>query len=507
MHFERLLLIFVRCVSSRNNSCPPPFLLTGVIYCTRKSVGMKNTSRPHTELSPVPEGAIPPERMIPQSPTAEDITDASVGVELTAKRLNVLEALKAQAYGCAISGKRPEGKNVHGQQILAANAGAVDIMAASERVLGIAPDSACLGRSVANPLHTDPVFAAAVEKSRQVERELAAHVNLLSQSETDDEMDDDTGAESACSSAKIDPKYLRTYAESCPLPWNTFLRLRRSWGQPIKLTETQEENIFRAIEKIPQGVGSIHDSLPFVTAFIEKHCPELKSGKALKEPRQGTTFLLLSVITGNLALCFECLKLGANPNNCAFLTDNDAPDNRLRHGYSPMFMACICEQLEIMTMLRQHGGSIHVTDRWGRTPLHAAAAMGSREVVEWLIKEGAPRKVVDIDLQKPGEVCEGKVIPLLTTTSALFRPVNTTAPCHCNNKKCAGRCGCIDDMTDAWYKDRLASSWSKTFQAVRDDLNILSFGSPSAAQVMAQAQAKQQQQQQRLPAQQQTVSV
>lgn len=470
---------------------------------------MKNINRLHTDPAPIPEGVIPGSKMVPQSPALEDITDQSVGVELTAKRLNVLEALRAKGYSPSAA-KRPKVQGIVGQT-LNNGGGQVDIMAASERVLGIGGDddydltAKGLKRGpTANPLFDDPVFAAAVEKSRQVERELAARSALLSHSETDDEDVDDesNGAESACSSAKIDPKFLRTYAESCPLPWNTFLRLRKSWGQPIKLTEAQEENIFRAIEKIPQGVGSIHDSLPFVTAFLEKHCPELKSSKVATEPRQGTTLLLLSVITGNTKLCYECLKLGANPNNCSFLTDLDAPDNRLRHGYSPMFMACICEQVEIMTMLRQHGGSIHVTDRWGRTPLHAAAAMGSKEVMAWLVAEGAPRKVVDIDLQKPGEVCEGKVIPALATTSALFRPVNQPVNCHCNNKKVCGRCGCIDDMTDAWYKDRLMSSWSKTFQSVRDDLNMLSLGTPTAAQVMAQAQAKQQQQQ-RLAQQQQ----
>eukprot|EP00744_Colponema_vietnamica_P008288 GILI01011839.1.p1 GENE.GILI01011839.1~~GILI01011839.1.p1 ORF type:complete len:477 (+),score=63.57 GILI01011839.1:30-1460(+) len=469
---------------------------------------MKNINRLHSDPAPVPEGVIPNSKMVPQSPALEDITDQSLGVELTAKRLNVLEALRAKGYSPTVANKRPKVQGIVAQTL---NSGsAVDIMAASERVLGIGgdddydmPSKGKRGAGV-GPLLNDPVFAAAVEKSRQVERELAARAALLSHSETDDEDiddDDSNGTESACSSAKIDPKFLRTYAESCPLPWNTFLRLRKSWGQPIKLTEAQEENIFRAIEKIPQGVGSIHDSLPFVTAFLEKHCPELKSSKVVTEPRHGTTLLLLSVITGNAKLCYECLKLGANPNNCSFLTDLDAPDNRLRHGYSPMFMACICEQVEIMTMLRQHGGSIHVTDRWGRTPLHAAAAMGSKEVLTWLVAEGAPRKVVDIDLQKPGEVCEGKVIPALTTTSSLFRPVDQPVTCHCNNKKFSGKCGCIDDMTDAWYKDRLTSIWSKTFQAVRDDLNMLSLGTPTAAQVMAQAQAKQQQQ--RLAQQQQ----
>eukprot|EP00758_Cryptobia_borreli_P012252 Tbor_TRINITY_DN5729_c1_g2::TRINITY_DN5729_c1_g2_i2::g.19700::m.19700 len=373
--------------------------------------------------------------------------------------------------------------------------------------------------------------------------------------EEDDDLlefeEDDNCRGSSCSENDIDPRFLRTYADSCPLQWNTFLRLRRSWG-PITLTEEEETTVFRMIEKIPEGIGSIHDSLKFVSAFLEKHCPELRpllnaSGpspgggsrkhdrngfsqfdnegqpqntmkmknihnKNTNRPlrsveRQGTTLLLLSVITGHTRLCFECLKLGANPNSCKFLTDFDAPLNQLRHGYSPMFMACICEQIEIMTMLKEYGGSIHVTDRWGRTPLHAAAAMGSVEVIDWLVNAGAPRKVVDIDMQKPGEVCEGKVISQLSTTSVLFRPLpgaqssstkettSSSSPvdipdpneCHCKSNKHYGRCGCFDDMVDRWYQDRLTSSWSKTFQHVRDELLVTA--PHTIAQVLQQEKA------------------
>lgn len=330
------------------------------------------------------------------------------------------------------------------------------------------------------------------------------------------ERDDDSlaaEASSSTSSVHIDPKILRGYNWSPPLPWSTFLRLRRSWGQ-IKLTPQQEENVFKALEKSPPG--KIHDALPFVSAFIDKHCPELRH-KNLAVPRPGATFLLLSVITGNLELCRRCIELGANPNSCKFLTDADAPDNQMRHGYSPMFLACICEQLEIMELLRQHGGSIHIVDRWGRTPLHAAAAMGSTEVLRWLMKEGAPRKVVDVDLQMPGELCVGKVIPQLSQPSLVFtqRPAGPDGQrlplyCTCCRDRCdpdeaapagssgpvaaakaavdqkreMGRCGCVDDMYTRWYADRLRSNWSTTFTSVRDNLMKLpsSGGSPVSAQ-------------------------
>lgn len=312
--------------------------------------------------------------------------------------------------------------------------------------------------------------------------------------------DDDSLAGEASSSTSsvrhIDPKILRGYNWSPPLPWSTFLRLRRSWGQ-IKLSQQQEEHVFKALEK--SQPGKIHDALPFVSAFIDKHCPELRH-KNIAVPRPGATFLLLAVITGNVELCRRCLELGANPNSCKFLTDADAPDNQLRHGYSPMFLACICEQLEIMELLRQHGGSIHIIDRWGRTPLHAAAAMGSTDVLRWLTKEGAPRKVVDVDLQMPGELCVGKVIPALSQPSLLFLEPRKVAEggevepmfCTCcrfrddpvtapgtsgsvsektdavrSTKRKIGHCGCVDDMYTRWYADRLRSTWSTTFATAR----------------------------------------
>jgi hypothetical protein len=311
------------------------------------------------------------------------------------------------------------------------------------------------------PLHDDAPQVQAVAKSLG----LMATNGMSVTAEMDDD-EDSLAAEASSSSSTvpIDPKVLRGYSWSPPLPWSTFLRLRRSWGQ-IKLTPAQEQNVFKALEKIPQGVGKIHDSLPFVSAFIDKHCPELRH-KSISVPRPGTTFLLLSVITGNVQLCEACVKLGANPNSCKFLTDLEAHDNQMRHGYSPMFIACICEQLEIMSILRKNGGCIHVIDRWGRTPLHAAAAMGSTEVLEWLIHEGAPRKAVDVDLRMPGELCLGKVIPQLQQPSLLFRSAEDATGCHCGSGRARGACGCLDDMHDVWYADRLRSQWSVAVRSI-----------------------------------------
>ena len=320
------------------------------------------------------------------------------------------------------------------------------------------------------PVDDASVQVAAVAKSLGISRTgtvSKASVAAAAVAAGSDDDDSDVGAEaSSSSSVSVDPKILRGYCSSAPLPWSTFLRLRRSWGQ-IKLSETQEENVFKALEKIPQGIGKIYDSLPFVSAFVDKHCPEMRHAN-LSTPRPGTTLLLLSVITGNVQLCEKCLLLGANPNSCKFLTDTEVGDNQMRHGYSPMFLACICEQVEIMDLLRQHGGSIHTMDRWGRTPLHAAAAMGSTEVLRWLLKEGAPRKVVDCDLLMPGEMCVGKVLDSLAEPSVLLRGhAELKKPCACHSGKPFLHCGCVDDMHSRWYLDRLRSQWSTTFATAR----------------------------------------
>lgn len=353
------------------------------------------------------------------------------------------------------------------------------------------------------------------------------------------EPEDSVAAEASSSTSSVvgtDPKILRGYCWSPPLQWSTFLRLRRTWGD-IALSPQQEDNVFKALEKMVDA-NKAHETLPFVSAFIDKHCPELrhKGGMHTPRPRPGATFLILAVITGNARLCRRCLELGANPNNTKFLSDPDVAEGQMNHGYSAMFLACICEQLEVMQLLRDHGGSIHVVDRWGRTPLHAAASMGSMEVLKWLLREGAPRKVVDVDLQMPGGLCVGKVIPSLSQTPLLFltpqsatqavptssgslppsASIDVNLLCSCCRElvksKIAdgsfdqeykdlqpaartpvtyiGRCGCVDDMYTRWYADRLTSRWSTAFPFVRDQLqnNLMMGPPPQQAQQQQPAQ-------------------
>jgi hypothetical protein len=257
-----------------------------------------------------------------------------------------------------------------------------------------------------------------------------------------------------------DPKLLRYYSLDSPLQWNVFVRLRKSWGD-LNLTEVQQSNVMKAIEKVRAGSGNINDSHPFVSAIVDRHCPELKpTGK--QGPREGCTFLLLAVITGDIELLKTCLELGANPNDVRFLTEPNALMSYVRHGYTPFFMACVCERIDCMQMLHDKGGSLHVADRWGRTPLHAAAALGNKEVIDWLLRHGAPRLVTDRDSLRPGELSVGKVLLPGDQQHVLLRtPSSSGEPpaCPCGSSRRPGSCGCFDDMHERWFFDRVGAQW------------------------------------------------
>lgn len=224
---------------------------------------------------------------------------------------------------------------------------------------------------------------------------------------------------------------IRSFCTSIPIPFSAFDGIRRS-KHKVELTQAQEENVLKSFEKLvkPQedkGQGSssrltkeISVPLPFVSAFFDQRCPELRNG-VLANSRSGATYLLLSVITGHQGLCSRCLKAGANPNNMSFLRDENPQLGEMMHGYSPMFIAVLAEQIAVMDLLSSCGGSVHVYDRWGRTPLHAAVAMNSVEVVQWLLAKGAPRYVGDCLNLVPAESAEEDYFPELAMPNLALR--------------------------------------------------------------------------------------
>lgn len=287
---------------------------------------------------------------------------------------------------------------------------------------------------------------------------------------------------------------IRSFCSSIPIPFHAFNGIRASQGK-VELSPVQRDNVLKAFDKLVEGVDAakeISEPLPFVTAFFYKLCPDLQRGNTSQQPAEGATYLLLSVITGDTELCQRCLKAGANPNNMSFLREEADMGTDMFHGYSPMFMAVLAEQIEIMNILSEAGGIVHVYDRWGRTPLHAAVAMNSVDVVQWLLAKGAPRYVGDCLNILPAESAEEDYFPdLAMPNPALcgfpkkpsidyfielvegtkmpgpnFTPRSTCLEkehierCHCRSERPKGFCGCVDDMFYRWSMDRLDAMWN-----------------------------------------------
>ncbi|KPA85884.1 hypothetical protein ABB37_00204 [Leptomonas pyrrhocoris] len=341
-----------------------------------------------------------------------------------------------------------------------------------------------------------------------------------------------------CSYDYADRRHIRNFSMSIPIPFSAFDGIRRSKHQ-VQLTAAQEENVLKSFDKLlssddgkkagggssgalaAKGAREISVALPFVSAFFDQRCPELRNG-VLTSSREGATYLLLSVITGHKELCAKCLKTGANPNNMSFLRDEVPAPGDMFHGYSPVFMAVLAEQLEILDLLSSCGGSVHVYDRWGRTPLHAAMAMESVETVQWLLGKGAPLYIPDGFGILPADNCVGNQfadysMPMLALqapptcpplsyfaetskswispdqeagketdkagrgSGATEKTITASSPaaaattttissakadaakfelCHCHSGRPAGYCGCVDDMLVRWSRDRLDTEWS-----------------------------------------------
>jgi hypothetical protein len=261
----------------------------------------------------------------------------------------------------------------------------------------------------------------------------------------------------ASSFGSEDPNLIQVYpAIGPPMPWRCFHPLRKSKSTGLVLSEQQEQSVKRAIGRIPQS-ANIEDNLPFVTALVDKHCPELK---VCVKPITGATFLILAVICGHKELAAECLKLKANPNSTKFLSktvdlNTDDPETfpEMRHGYSPLFLAIICQQLEIADMLVEAGASVDTCDRWGRTPLHAAGELKDAEAVAWLLQRKAPLQRYDRDACRPFD---------LLNTNPRYTQLSTSKDlemiCRIGNLPIS-KCTCCDCCHHRWFIERTRSSW------------------------------------------------
>ena len=291
----------------------------------------------------------------------------------------------------------------------------------------------------------------------------------------DDDANSSTYAEASTEATFENPWLVVNYTTDPPIPWRLFRGLRKSSGEAIELTEAQEKNVVKAMARVSQGQGNIEDSLPFVSALIDKHASELRNWSN----RRGATFLILAIMTGHKEMVKSCLELRADPNSTMFLscTDEQAQPAMTRHGYTPLFLAVICQQYEIAQMLYDVGGSVNVSDRWGRTPLHAACAFDDEEAIKFLLKHHAYRERFDRDHARPGETSIGHRHPAIRRPHPLLR---TNRTCILTDQK---QCRCNDCLHEQWYVNRATRNlWLPT--------NYVTWMSEAVEAVAAKQQAQ-----------------
>nr|CCC93578.1 conserved hypothetical protein [Trypanosoma congolense IL3000] len=291
-----------------------------------------------------------------------------------------------------------------------------------------------------------------------------------------------------------DPHFLRSFCTAPVIPWESFQAVRKG---RVVLSEAHERAVAEDLVRLSvefsnggsnnsssnssgSGLGGIALPVKSIGKFLEDVLPGLcaKKGDSLY---RGATFLLLGILTGSILLARWCLALGSDPNDMSFLSDSDVVVNQMQHGYSPMFVAVITGNIEMMELLSRFGGSVAVYDRWGRTPLHAALAMADRETISWLQDKGAPRWMGNSglmlhDMAKYPDLAPVNFAlnprPQLSSSSQVI-PSVSEAPeagdeggemvkgdmCHCHSGRPKCFCGCVDDMFLRWSYDRLQSRW------------------------------------------------
>jgi len=187
--------------------------------------------------------------------------------------------------------------------------------------------------------------------------------------------------------------------------------------------------------------------------------------------RRGATLLLYGILAGEISIIQTCLDLGADVQNSDFLRCTIRRAHMMRHGYPSVFVAAVVGRVPVLELLCKDGAATPMLhDRWGRTPLHAAAALVQLGSILWLVDNTEiGRNCVDKDARRPVDylpITASKDLYRLLTPLIVshlrfsLREFGERSPnlqwCHCVGNH---QCMCPDAFFERWYMDRANTLW------------------------------------------------
>jgi ankyrin repeat protein len=251
-----------------------------------------------------------------------------------------------------------------------------------------------------------------------------------------------------------DPNVARRFCTEVPLDFAVFAPFSRTIPPPECLSEIVN-SATRA------NVDSHHMALADWIASVSPSMPPTTSG---------ATILMYGVLSGDAALVRLAVELGADAQSSEFLKSTVARAHMMRHGCPPVLAACAAGRLPILEYLCTEGcATPMVSDRWGRTLLHAAAAVVHADVIRWLVDHTEiGRNTVDKDARRAVDYLPPtaskdlyqQLLPVSVPRCSFSSFRGERAPilqwCHCGGTQ---PCSCPDAFFERWYMDRANTSW------------------------------------------------
>ncbi|XP_062605992.1 uncharacterized protein LOC134267803 [Saccostrea cucullata] len=138
----------------------------------------------------------------------------------------------------------------------------------------------------------------------------------------------------------------------------------------------------------------------------------------LRKIKRITDVLIENNIDLNAADIYGCSSLHKACSRNLPVIDKTLIQNE--HGSSPLHLACVIGNLEIVTTLVTHGANVNIPDKTGSTSLHIAVKHEHRDVISFLIFKGANVNARDNDGCTPlilgcGQNYKDAVVILLNT--------------------------------------------------------------------------------------------